>query len=276
MKPQCQVTQPFEGNATSAYKNSGLKGHSGIDSSCGFGSDIFSYWDKEYVYKVLTKEFPANDGSGFTGVFTLVEKDGVIFEFLYGHCNPEPGLLGKTITKGTKIGTEANNGEVYSGGVRITLEMQKNGDTRGSHRHDQARLLRKDANLQPNTRYITSLGGDAFYKDGFFYAIPTFDNGYNGCFDWTIPLTKKPKYEFQSVLNYGARGRSVNMLQEILKYEGYFPKDMQTTAFFGDVTAEALRKWQIANGINDFMAETNLRNVRVGLKTMRLLNEKYA
>lgn len=205
MKPECTVSQGFGGNATATYKAGGLLGHSGTDHDCGFGSPIHSYWDSEYVYKVLTKDHPSNDGSGFTGVFTIVEQNGKVFEFLYGHCNPSPDLLGKTITKGTLIGTQANNGEVYSNGVRITLEMQKNGDTRGTHRHDQARELRKDGTWTPGTRYISSLGGGAFFKDGFFYAIPNYDNGYNGCFDWTKEPIKNttPQHviDFLSALN---------------------------------------------------------------------------
>lgn len=193
MKTQCTITQGLADNATATYKNSGLIGHSGIDSSCGYGTPINSYWDKEYVYKVLTRENPANDGSGFTGIFTIVEQNGKVFEFLYGHCDPNPGLLGTTITKNTFIGREANNGEVYSGGERITLEMQKSGDRRGSHRHDRARELRKDISIQPNTKYLSSLGGGYFFHDGFFYAVPNYDNGLNGCFDWTkIETAKQP------------------------------------------------------------------------------------
>lgn len=202
---QCKISQPFGGNATSTYKAGGLQGHSGSDSSCGFGSPIYSVWDSEYVYKVLTKENPANDGSGFTGIFTIVEQDGKVFEFLYGHCNPSPNLLGKTLKKGDLIGTEANNGEVYSNGVRITLEMQRAGDKRGSHRHDQARELRKDTTTVAGTRYLTTLGGGLLFLNDCFYAIPNYNNGYNGCFDFTSMLKEAPKVpqhftDFQNAL----------------------------------------------------------------------------
>lgn len=210
MKPECNIAQGFGGNATTTYKSGGLLGHTAIDNSCGYGSAVNSYWDKEYVYKVLTKENPANDGSGFTGVFTIVEQDGMCFEFLYGHCNPTFGLLGKTITKGTVIGTESNNGEVYSGGERITLEMQKSGDTRGTHRHDQARLLRKDKTVEGDTTYLSGLGGGIFNYNGYFYAVPNHLNGYNGCFDWTkkevlVPVLSKKEVFFkmqQAILDF--------------------------------------------------------------------------
>jgi len=182
IKTEGKLTQGFGANATPTYVAGGLKGHSGIDLDNGYGSPIHSYWDEEYVYKVLTVENPANDGSGFTGVFTIVEQDGKVFEFLYGHCNPTV-KVGSILTKGSVLGTQSNNGECYSGGVRITLEMQKNGDHRGTHRHDQARELIKETVAQ-NRRHIIGLDGTAFHKDGIYYGILNYDNGYNGCFDW--------------------------------------------------------------------------------------------
>lgn len=192
MKPKYTITQGFGANATPTYIAGGLKGHSGIDSDGGYGSLVQSYWNQEYVYKVLDVNQPANDGSGFTGVFTIVEQDGKCFEFLYGHLNPTV-KVGSILTNGSVIGTQGNNGECYYNGVQITLDMQKNGDHRGTHRHDQARLLRKDRSIQPDTRYITDSNGILF-KDGFYYAIPNYFNGYNGCFDWTLetsPVVQK-------------------------------------------------------------------------------------
>ena len=184
MTPECNTTQGFGGNATATYKAGGLLGHTAIDNDCGYGTPIHSYWDSEYVYKVLDAQHPSNDGSGFTGVFTIVEQDGRCFEFLYGHGNPSV-VVGQILTKGTVVGTQANNGEVYEGGMRITLEMQKSGDHRGSHRHDQARLLKKVSVYDPTLQYISAPTGEAFFKDGYFYSIPDYSNGYRGCYDWT-------------------------------------------------------------------------------------------
>lgn len=199
MKPPCTISQPFGANATTTYAAGGLKGHTGVDSGCGFGSPIKSYFDKEYVYKVLTKERPANDGSGFTGVFTIVEENGEIFEFLYGHCNPSV-MVGESITKGSIIGTEANNGEVYQDGVRITLEMQRAGDTRGSHRHDQKRLLRKDVFIQDNTTYLSGMDGRPFFFNGTYLAIPEYRNGYNGCVNWVDIVETKRQALFKQMM----------------------------------------------------------------------------
>jgi murein DD-endopeptidase MepM/ murein hydrolase activator NlpD len=180
---KCFESQPFGGNATATYVQGGLKGHTAKDIVCGFGTPITAYWGDEYVYKVLTKENPANDGSGFTGVFTICEQNGELFEFLYGHCNPTV-KVGQILARGEVLGTEGNNGEVYVGQERITLEMQKAGDTRGHHRHDQKRLLKKTKDF--GGTLLTDRFG-IFLKDGFMYEIVNYENGYRGCVNYTLP-----------------------------------------------------------------------------------------
>lgn len=178
----------IQGKITQRYSDK----HYGVDIDNGHGSNIRSYFKEEYVYKVLTRENPSNDGTGFTGVFTIVEEDGEVFEFLYGHCNPLV-QVGAILTKGTILGTQSNNGESYSNGVRITLEMQRAGDTRGSHRHDQMRTLRKDQYVQQDTRYLTNYDGTFLQKDGFFYAVPTFSKN-NGTVNWLDETPQKPTH----------------------------------------------------------------------------------
>lgn len=218
MKPQCAIGQVFGGNATATYKAGGVLGHTGIDNYCGYGTNVNAYWGNEYVYKVLTKENPSNDGSGFTGVFTLVDDERGCFEFLYGHCDPT-ATVGQILPKGGILGTEANNGEVYSGTgtkdadfTRITLAMQKAGDHRGSHRHDQMRTLLKEKTLRLPTldkppRYLFAPDGSLLKKDGFYFHVPDYYNGYNGCVDWTkitlpVAVLEQPQHflDLQSAL----------------------------------------------------------------------------
>ncbi len=239
MITECKVQQGFGGNATATYKASGLKGHSGTDETCGYGSPIHCYHNSAYVYKVLDEQNPSNDGSGFTGVFTIVENELEVFEFLYGHCDPTCSV-GQNLALGDVVGTEANHGEVYSGGVRITLEMQKAGDKRGSHRHNQKRILRKDKTLLPSTNYLLDKNGYFYYK-GFFYAVPYYSNGFNGCVDWTLPL-------FNRNLSIGMSGYDVLVLQRFLRWKGFFTGEC--TDFFGPKTLSAVMAFQRANGLS--------------------------
>ena len=227
------ITQRFADNATPTYVAGGLKGHTGVDIDAGYGSLIHSYWTQEYVYKVLDVDHPANDGSGFTGVFTLVEQDGEVFEFLYGHCNPLV-KVGSILTKGSVLGTQANNGECYQNGVRITLAMQKAGDHRGTHRHDQARVLRKDASLQPNTQYLTDMSG-YLNHDGFYYAIPLFQNGYNGCVNWLDEtLVDTPFITMQKAI------LAFQLSQGITDFKNSPLKDV----LYGNKTLQATKKYR--------------------------------
>lgn len=262
-KPLCKISQGFGENAVNAYFP--LKGHTGVDSGCGYGTSILSYYDKEYVYKVLDKDHPANDGSGFTGVFTLVEKDGEVFEFLYGHCNPLV-TVGQILTKGTLIGTEANNGEVYQNGERITLEMQKAGDTRGSHRHDQKRPLKKMKGYDMSKRYLTDKYG-LLLKDGFLYEIVDYDNGYNGCVDWTI---EKPHFDVD--LKIGQSGEEVSKMQEFLIEKGFMARP-NTLGFYGPITAKALLNYQLQNTTLSWYERYILKGSRFGPKTREAFNK---
>lgn len=242
MKNEYPITQPFAANYTSANVNAGLRGHTGVDEVGGYGAPYHCKHEQEYVYKVLDKENPSYDGSGFTGVFTIVDNGIEVFEFLYGHGDPCV-KVGDTIHKGDVVMTEANHGEVYSGNTRITLAMQQAGDKRGSHAHNQKRILYKTKEfMEGNTRiYITDNKG--FYKDkeGYYYYIPFYKNGYSGCVDFMAPL-------FQRNLMLGMSGYDVKCLQNFLKTRGFLVID-ETTQYFGTMTRKALSDFQKANNI---------------------------
>lgn len=260
IKLQCSLGQSFGGNSVATYKAGGLLGHTGVDNQCGYGTPIHAYFGNEYVYKVLTREKNDNQ-DGFTGVFTIVDNGTECFEFLYGHCNPSV-TVGQILTKGEALGTEANNGEVYipSGNgtfTRITLAMQKAGDQRGAHRHDQKRILKKSKSWSAHKKYLSALGGGSFFKDGFYYEIPFYENGYNGCVNFLLPL-------FTRDLFFGRTGYDVLCLQRFLKKTGYLQIE-EPTEFFGKATLGAVMAFQKANGISPIGGY-------VGVKTRQLIN----
>lgn len=234
----CSMSQPFGGNSNSYYVSHGLKGHTGVDVVCGYGTDIFSDYDG-YVYKVLTEEKPALDGSNFTGVFMIVDTGIELFEWTVGHCNPTV-TEGQYIKKGDKIGTEANHGIIYSGNTLITPEMQRSGDHRGSHRHVQKRPVSK---IYSDTGYLLTLYGSGEpYKDAqgccYEYAYP--DNGYAGCIDPYLPV-------FTTNLTIGMAGYDVMCLQKLFVKEGI--ATYEPTGYFGFKTLASTINLQRKNNI---------------------------
>jgi hypothetical protein len=256
MKPEYTITQGFGLNYNNSYQTSGLKGHPGVDYSKCYGAPIHSLFDQEYVYKVLTVDHPANDGSGFTGVFTIIDNGIETFEFLYGHGDPQV-KVGDILHKGDLVMTEGNHGQVFSGGIQITLTMQKAGDKRGTHVHGQKRPLYKHTFMRGGYSYLTGPDGNAYCKDGVYYAYAFPNNGYAGCVDWTAPF-------FSRNLMLGMSGYDVQCLQNFLKARGFLKID-QTTDYFGKATLGAVSAFQKANGISPILGF-------VGEKTRQLIN----
>lgn len=217
-------------------------GHTGVDVSCGFGTPITSVFSG-IAYKVLTKENPANDGSGFTGVFQIVDNGIECFEWLTGHCDPSV-QEGSLLFAGGVLGAEANHGLVYSGGVLVTLAQQNAGSTSGSHRHYQKRPIMPVKQTSGSYKYLSrhsdSPAGTVYYSDGFYYQIFNYNNGFHGCID---PMTPT----FSRDLFIGTSGYDVFVLQRILRKYGFL--SAEPTAFFGPLTATALARYQLKNGI---------------------------
>lgn len=240
-KPECFVSQGFGGNPATYVP---LKGHTGLDENCGYGSEIQFPFSTGYVYKVLTPENPAKDGSGFTGIFIIVDDGIECFEWLVGHCNPTVEV-GQHLVKGQVLGTEANHGLVFQNGVQITLAMQKAGDIRGAHRHNQKRPVEKS--LRTDGKCLTSYASDSSqggaYRDddGYYYNFAYPLNGFNGCIDST-------KSVFQRSLFFGLSGYDVLCLQRALAKVGIF--NVQPTGFFGTLSVSAVMAYQRMKGIS--------------------------
>ena len=84
----------------------------------------------------------------------------------------------------------------------------------------------------------------------------------------------KPQHYFATKLVFGSEGTDVKFLQDILKYEGFFIYPTSTGKML-QITCSALRKWQIAHGINDFANVTDVRQVVFGPKSIALANSLY-
>ena len=96
--------------------------------------------------------------------------------------------------------------------------------------------------------------GKDWGDDGLFY----FNENYPIREGWAIlvdlpsdfEFTKKPEYTFLHDLKIRTKSDEVKMLQDCLKYEDCFPVKIESTGYFGSITFNSVRKFQIKYGIS--------------------------
>ena len=89
------------------------------------------------------------------------------------------------------------------------------------------------------------------------------------------PVNPKPKYNFTKVLTFGTTDPDVKALQDILKYEGTFPKNVNSTGYYGSVTAKGVFDFQVKHQVAPLGELQSLKGHRVGSKTLAKLNQLY-
>lgn len=85
----------------------------------------------------------------------------------------------------------------------------------------------------------------------------------------------KPFYKFSKILEFGMKDNDVKSLQDILKFEGLFPNNVESTGFYGSVTAKGILTWQLKYKIALEYELKSLKGKIVGPKTIKKLNEIY-
>lgn len=255
---ECSIGQLFGGNANPSYVGQGLRGHPAIDEHCGYGSDIHSYVD-QYIYSLYPVNAPASDG--YTAIFGIVHTPLEVFEFVTGHVSRIDVKIGDDVKKKQLIGAEGNHGQVWQGGIQITLAMQKAGDKRGSHRHDQKRPCVKVTRTVSTRNYLQTSHGTYRDQEGYYYEVYDYNNGYNGCVDFMKPL-------FPRDLAKGASGYDVYLFQKALVLEGLFSPD-DCIGVFGPKTLAAASAFQKKHSISPTYGF-------IGPKTRELLNTQFS
>lgn len=152
-----------------------------------------------------------------------------------------------------------NSGTVYSGGQRITLAMQANGDTRGSHRHVQKRVYREVDTVRMYQHYLHDAQGIYKTPEGKYCEVVDYYNGYNGCVDFTKPLWKRDLF-------FGVSGYDVELLQKALVQLGY--GDFEPTGFYGVKTTGAVARYQKEAGLTPAVGY-------FGVKSRQALNANF-
>lgn len=234
--PTCYVGQGFGKNYNPSYHDGGLLGHTGVDVNCGWGTPIKSLTDG-LVYSTYPVEYPASDG--YTAVFVITETALETFEMSYGHVSEIDCVIGQKVQKGDAIAKEGNKGTVYSGNTLITLAQQAAGVRDGHHRHYQKRPVVKIKQMSGRMLYTAQ----GVYRDeqGNYYQVFDYNNGFNGCTDWSVPL-------FNRNLAFGMSGYDVYLLQKACVKEGC--ATFNPTGFFGVLTVAAVVRLQQKNNIS--------------------------
>lgn len=96
-----------------------------------------------------------------------------------------------------------------------------------------------------------------------------------------IPEAEKPHFYFTKILTFGMMNNDdVRELQKVLQYEKFLPTHIDGKPLvlgnFLQMTAKALREWQLTHGFEDFRNEKDPRKIRCGSKTCQKLNELYS
>jgi len=118
-------------------------------------------------------------------------------------------------------------------------------------------------------RWITR---DFFTRRNFIQGIvPTTFKSYD---DININPAK-PRIDLARDLDLGMTGDDVRALQEVYKYEGFFPANHSGSDYFGNITQSATRQYQAKYGIASSGTPSTTGYGRVGPSTRRHINAKY-
>ncbi|MEP2085080.1 MAG: hypothetical protein ABJP87_04335 [Bauldia litoralis] len=178
--PKSFLTQGFGANANPLYSGQGLKGHTAEDWGVTWGALGLCVADNSYCYAVMNRDNP--DPSKYRAVFTIVETATGTYEISYGHCSAIMAEVGKTYMASDPLYRVGNTGDVYSGSHKVTKAERLAGSKDGSHLHGpQVRVLEK---VKRRTgRQLIYDGNGVLKRDGYYYEVVDYDNGYNGCID---------------------------------------------------------------------------------------------
>ena len=86
---------------------------------------------------------------------------------------------------------------------------------------------------------------------------------------------EKPYYDFSKNLQYGDFGADVVALQDMLKYEGYFPANHSSTGKYYELTSKAVLEWQKAHGVDKLENLEDLKGRYFGNKSRLVANKLY-
>jgi len=238
--PLNTISQGFGLNGTPMYKTQGLYGHTGIDfvPPQPWGRAIPAVADS-YCYSLINKDNP--DLSKYRAVYTIVDDGDFSYEISYGHCDEILATPKKHYKEKEILATVGNTGDVFVGGFAVTDRAHPSHP--GAHLHFQVRKLVKIPKASSGFKsYLLRDANGVLERDGCYYQVHDYNNGYNGCVD-PMPFFLG-RFSFNRDMGYGQQSEDVLELQKRLGV------DYSTApGYFGFRTMLAVLKYQKANGI---------------------------
>ena len=178
--PKSAITQRFGENANVSYSRDGLKGHTAYDWGVPYGTAIPNCVKDAYCYSRMHESDP--DLGHYRAVFFIVETETGVYEVSYGHLSEFVAEVGKVYQPGDTIGYIGNTGDVFVGAHEVTEAEKEAGSHAGAHLHGpQIRVLRKVKQFTKGTERIYSANGQYLKLNGYYFEVPNYNNGYNGC-----------------------------------------------------------------------------------------------
>lgn len=80
------------------------------------------------------------------------------------------------------------------------------------------------------------------------------------------------KHTFTEEMYYGENSDNVVKLQDVLKKHGHFPYNIESTGYYGNITAKAVYNFQVARNVASMWELDSLQGRVVGPKTLEALN----
>lgn len=245
---QIRITQRFGENLNTFYKQMGLLGHNGIDYALVTGTPVYASHDGTVV-------FAGHDNASGLGIVIKTDEEfdyngkPTKFKSIYWHLQEGSVLV--------KVDEKVKAGQQIACG-------NNTGMSTGSHLHFGIKpiYIGEDNytlhNIDQNNGYFGAIDPQPFFN-GIYPNGKTID---------------KPIWTGTEPLIYGMDNNTdVSNLQDILRYEGFF--NHASTGFYGKLTAEAVKKYQLKYKVAPMWQILALRGRRVGALTLQSLIKNY-
>lgn len=118
------------------------------------------------------------------------------------------------------------------------------------------------------------VAGQRVIRESFYKARNLFA-AYPIGFKFDEAQTPKPKYTFTKTLSFGTTDPDIKALQDILKYEGLYPLNTESSGYYGAITAKGVLGFQKKYKVAPDAELDALAGKTVGAKTIAKLNEIY-